>query len=183
MSSFTDRMIGAAKLNPDTYEEVEHDTSAMGQAVGVILLSSVAAGIGSIQYMDLGTALLAGSIAALLGWLVWAFLTWVIGTKLLSEKDTEADMGQMLRTIGFASAPGVLRVLGIVPGIGGLLVLICNVWMLAAMVVGVRQALDYTSTWRAVGVCVIGWIILIVVQGGILAMMGGPPPANPGPAG
>lgn len=178
MNSFTDRMIGAAKLDPDTYEEVEHDASAMGQAVGVILLSSVAAGIGSIQFMDLGTALLVGSIAALLGWIVWAFLTWIIGTKLLPEKDTEADMGQMLRTIGFASAPGLLRVTGVIPGIGGLLVLACNVWMLVAMVVAVRQALDYTSTWRAVGVCVIGWIILLAVQAAIFAMVGTPPPTN-----
>lgn len=178
MSSFTDRMIGAAKLNPGTYEEVEHDTGAMGQAVGVILLSSVAAGIGSIGYMDVTTALVAGSIAALVGWLVWAFLTWIIGTKLLPEQNTEAGIGQLLRTIGFASAPGILRVLGVIPGIGGLLVLACNIWMLAAMVVGVRQALDYTSTWRAVGVCVIGWIILILVQVAIVAIVGMPAPPN-----
>ncbi len=178
MSTFTERMIGAAKLNPATYEEVEHDTAAMGQAVGVVLLSSVAAGIGSIQYMGLGDALLVGTIAALLGWVVWAFLTWIIGTKLLPEPSTEADMGQLLRTIGFAAAPGILRVLGVIPGIGGLIVFACNIWMLAAMVVGVRQALDYTSTWRAVGVCAIGWVILIVVQAAIFTIAGAPPPAN-----
>lgn len=181
MSSFTERMIGAAKLDPNTYEEVEHDTGAMGQAVGVILLSSVAAGIGSIGYMDFTTALIVGTIAALLGWVVWAFLTWIIGTKLLPEENTEADIGQLLRTIGFASAPGILRVLGIIPGLGGLLVLVCNIWMLAAMIVGVRQALDYTSTWRAVGVCAIGWVILMLVQGAIFAMMVGPQPDS-GPA-
>lgn len=179
MSSFTDRMIGAAKLNPGTYEEVEHDTGAMGQAVAVILLSSVAAGIGSIGYMDFGTALVVGTLAALLAWVVWAFLIWVIGTKLFPEQQTEADMGQLLRTIGFASAPGLLRVLGVIPAIGGLLVLAANVWMLVAMVVGVRQALDYTSTWRAVGVCAIGWLILLVVQAGVVAMVGVPQPANP----
>jgi hypothetical protein len=178
MSTFTERMIGAAKLNPATYEEVEHDSGAMGQAVGVVLLSSVAAGIGSIQYMGLGEALIVGTIAALVGWVIWAFLTWIIGTKLLPEPSTEADMGQLLRTIGFAAAPGILRVLGVIPGIGGLIVLACNIWMLAAMVVGVRQALDYTSTWRAVGVCAIGWVILIVVQAAIFTMVGAPPPAN-----
>ena len=178
MSSFTERMIGAARLDANIYEEVEHDAGAMGQAVGVVLLSSVAAGIGSILYMDLATALIVGSIAALLGWLIWAFLTWVIGTKLLPEQDTEADMGQLLRTIGFASAPGILRFLGVIPGIGGLLVLACDIWMLAAMVVGVRQALDYTSTWRAVGVCVIGWLVLIAVQVAVVAMVGPPAPVN-----
>ncbi len=174
MSSFTERVIGAAKLDSRIYEEVEHDSGAMGQAVGVVLLSSVAAGIGSMLYMDLVTALIVGSIAALLGWLIWAFLTWLIGTKLLPEAQTEADMGQLLRTVGFASAPGILRFLGVIPGIGGVLVLLCDIWMLAAMVVGVRQALDYTSTWRALGVCFIGWIVLIVVQGAVFAMFGAP---------
>lgn len=175
MSSFTERMMGAAKLDPAIYEEVEHDTGALGQALGVVLLSSVAAGIGAMGQMDLGTALIVGTIGALLGWVVWAFLTWIIGTKLLPEKDTEADMGQMLRTIGFAAAPGILRVLGFIPGIGGLVVLVASIWMLAATVVGVRQALDYTSTWRAVGVCVIGWLILVAVQVGIFAAVGAPP--------
>lgn len=179
MSSFTERVIGAARLDAQTYEEVEHDGNAMGQALAVVLLSSVAAGIGSILYMDLVTALVAGTIAALLGWVVWAFLTWFIGTKLLPEAGTEADMGQLLRTVGFASAPGILRVVGIVPGIGGLLMLACDIWMLAAMVVGVRQALDYTSTWRAVGVCVIGFVVLVLVQMAVFALVG--PPAPPGP--
>ncbi len=178
MSSFTERMIGAARLDASIYEEVEHDSNAMGQAVGVVLLSSVAAGIGSILYMDLATALVVGTIAALLGWLIWAFLTWVIGTRLLPEEQTEADMGQLLRTIGFAAAPGILRVFGIIPGIGGLLVLACDIWMLVAMVVAVRQALDYTSTWRAVGVCAIGFVVLIVLQAAVFAMVGGPAPAN-----
>lgn len=179
MSSFTDRMIGAAKLDPDTYEEVEHDSGATGQAAAVVILSSIAAGVGSIAYAGVITGLIVGTIAALLGWVIWAFLTWIIGTRLLPEKDTEADMGQLLRTIGFASAPGLLRVLGIVPGIGGLIVLACNVWMLAAMVVGVRQALDYTSTWRAVGVCAIGWVILVLLQALVITMLGGPAPSSP----
>jgi hypothetical protein len=58
---------------------------------------------------------LLGTLAALLGWLIWAFLTWLIGTKLLPEASTEADIGQLMRTIGFASAPGILRVLGSSP--------------------------------------------------------------------
>ncbi len=178
MSSFTERMIGAAKLDAGTYEEVEHDTGAMWQAVAVVVLSSVAAGVGTILYAGVVTGLVLGTIAALLGWVIWAFLTWIIGTKLLPEQDTDADMTQLLRTIGFASAPGVLRVLGIVPWIGGPIVFACNIWMLAAMVVGVRQALDYTSTWRAVGVCVIGWVILIVLQALVMAMFGAPAPSN-----
>lgn len=178
MTTFVQRMVGAAKLDPAIYEEVEHDASSMGQAIGVVVLASVAAGIGSALYMDLTTALLVGTIAALLGWIVWAFLTWIIGTKLLPGKNTEADIGQLLRTIGFAATPGILRVVGIIPGIGGLLVIACDVWMLAAMIVGVRQALDYDSTWRAVGVCAIGWVILILLQVTVFALVGAPPAAT-----
>jgi hypothetical protein len=86
----------------------------MLQSAGVVVLSSLAAGIGSIAYAGVATGLLLGTLAALLGWLIWAFLTWLIGTKLLPEASTEADIGQLMRTIGFAAAPGILRVLGII---------------------------------------------------------------------
>ncbi len=179
MSSFTERMIGAAKLDAHTYEEVEHDSGAMGQAIAVVVLSSLAAGVGSVLYAGVWPGLVVGTIAALVGWVIWAFLAWIIGTKLLPEANTKADMGQLLRTIGFASAPGILRVLGIIPGIGGIIVFVCNIWMLAAMVVGVRQALDYTSTWRAVGVCLIGWLVLIALQALVFTMLGTATGMNP----
>ncbi len=178
MTSFSQRMIGAAKLDAAVYEEVEHDDSATGQAAGVVALSSVAAGIGSIGYMDATTAIVVGTIAALVGWFIWAALTLLIGTKILPTAETEADMGQMLRTLGFATAPGLLRVLGFIPGIGGVIVLAGNIWMLAAMVVAVRQALDYSSTGRALGVCLIGWVVLIAVQVAVLAIVGPPAGAN-----
>lgn len=172
MSTFTERTLGAAKLDAAIYEEVEADSSAMGQAVAIVVVSSVAAGIGMMGYAE-GPGLLMGTVAALVGWVVWALLTWLIGTKLLPEQQTEADMGQLLRTIGFSAAPGVLRIGGIIPGVGPLIVLVGSVWMLVAMVVAVRQALDYTSTWRAVGVCIIGWVILMLLQALLLALTGG----------
>ncbi len=157
MTSFTQRLIGAAKLNVDIYEEVEADTKAMGQALGVVALSSVAAAIGSIgQAGALG--LFGGLVGALLGWLLWAGLTYLIGTQLLATPQTHADWGELLRTTGFAAAPGMLHILGIVPVVGGFVHFVASVWMLAAFVVAVRQALDYTSTGRAVAVCLVGWI-------------------------
>jgi hypothetical protein len=106
MASITDRMIRAAKLDVNLYEEVEADKSAMGQAMAVVVLSSVAAGIGTV-----GTAgikgLVLGTIVALVGWFIWAFLTYYIGTRLLPEPQTKADYGDLLRTIGFSSSPGV----------------------------------------------------------------------------
>ena len=162
MTSFTDRMIRAAKLDANLYEEVEADKGAMGQAMGVVILSSVAAGIGTIGAIGL-KGLVLGTIAALLGWFIWAFLTYFIGTKLLPEPQTKSDYGELLRTIGFSSSPGVIRVLGIIPMLGGFLNFIIGVWMLVAMVIAVRQALDYKSTLRAVGVCLIGWIVQIAI--------------------
>jgi hypothetical protein len=162
MASFTDRMIRAAKLDVAIYEEVEADKGAMGQAMGVVILSSVAAGVGSISMTGF-KGLILGTIIALLGWFIWAFLTYYIGTRLLPEPQTKADYGELLRTIGFSSSPGVLRVLAIIPMLGAVLNFVVGIWMLVAMVIAVRQALDYKSTWRAVGVCFIGWIVQIVI--------------------
>lgn len=167
MANLWDRMFRAAKLDVQLYEEVEVEREATLQAMIVVVLAAVAAGIGSLGS---GSALgiVTGTVVALVSWLVWAFLTYVIGTRLLPEAQTNADLGQLLRTIGFASAPGVIRVLGIVPGLAAPLFFVAGVWMLVAMVVAVRQALDYTSTWRAVGVCLIGylaWLVILILAG------------------
>jgi hypothetical protein len=117
--------------------------------------------------------ILIGTIVALVAWYVWAFLTYLIGTKLLPEPQTKADVGELLRTIGFSSSPGLIRILGIIPFLRGLVFLVAAVWMLVAMVIAVRQALDYQSTMRAVGVCLIGWIIQTLLMVLVFSMMGG----------
>jgi hypothetical protein len=172
MASFTERMIRAAKLDVNLYEEVEADKNAMGQAMGVVILSSVAAGIGTIGTTGL-KGLVFGTIAALAAWYIWAFLTYFIGTRLLPEPQTKADYGELLRTIGFSSSPGVLRVVGIIPMLGAIVNFVAGIWMLVAMVIAVRQALDYKSTWRAVGVCIIGWIIQIALFALVVGLLGG----------
>jgi hypothetical protein len=162
MTGFKDRIIRAAKLDVRLYEEVEADRGAMGQAMGVVVLSSIAAGLGSIEHGGIG-GVLAGTVSALIGWFIWAYLTYFIGTRLLPEPQTRADYGELLRTIGFSSSPGLIRVLGIIPGLARIAFLVASIWMLAAMVIAVRQALDYRSTLRAVGVCVIGWIVQALI--------------------
>ena len=162
MASFAERVIGAAKLDVHTYEEVEADRTAMGQAMGVVVLSSLAAGIGLIGRAG-APGLIVGVLAALIGWFMWAWLTYIIGTRLLPMPQTHADWGQLLRTTGFASSPGILRILGVVPLLDGLVFFIAGIWMLVAMVIAVRQALDYTSTGRAIGVCLIGWVVNVVI--------------------
>lgn len=160
MNNFVNRMVRAAKLDVSLYEEVEADQSAMGQAMGVVVLASVAAGIGGTSQGIV--PMLVGIVLSLLGWYIWAFLTYLIGTKILPTPQTSADHGELLRTIGFSSSPGIIRILGIIPAIREIVFFIAGIWMLTAMVIAVRQALDYTSTLRAVGVCVIGWIIYIL---------------------
>jgi len=172
MNRFQDRIFRAAKLDVNLYEEVEADKGAMGQAMAVVVLSSVAAGIGSIGTGGLG-GILIGTVASLAGWYVWAYLTYFIGTKLLPEPQTQSDPGELLRTIGFASSPGLIRILGIIPGLGGVIMVVAALWMLAAMVIAVRQALDYQSTLRAVGVCVIGWAIQLLIIGLFFSIFGG----------
>ena len=172
MSSFNDRLIGAAKLDVKIYEEVEADRSALNQAMSVVVLSSVAGGIGII-----GTAgfkgIFVGTLIALISWFIWAYLTYIVGTKILPEPQTKADLGELLRTIGFSSSPGIIRVLGIIPGLGGIIFAVAGIWMLITMIVAIRQALDYESTWRAVGVCIIGWIIQGLIMGLMFSIFGG----------
>jgi hypothetical protein len=162
MSSFMDRVVGAARLDVRIYEEVEADGNATGQAVAVVLLSSIAAGIGEGLGVGLFSLML-GAAGSLIGWVIWAALTSFIGTKLLPEPQTDADFGQLFRTLGFSASPGILRVFVLVPVVGWVLEAIVGIWMLIAMVIAVRQALDYKSTWRAVGVCFIGWLVFVAI--------------------
>ncbi|MFN2366001.1 MAG: YIP1 family protein [Desulfurivibrionaceae bacterium] len=173
MNDLINRMLRAAKLDVHLYEEVEADKNAMPQAITVVVLASVAAGIGGVGMGAGGFGdILLGIIAALAGWFIWAFLTYFIGTRILPEPQTKADYGELLRTIGFASSPGLIRILAVIPGLGAIVFLISSLWMLVTMVIAVRQALDYTSTWRAVGVCVIGWIFQAVTIMTFFAVFG-----------
>ena len=158
MSSFVKRLTGAALLDAATYEEVEHDSSATFQAMGVVFLSSVAAGIGALGPSSVRLPALATiSLLAFAAWAVWALVTLQVGTRLLPAPRTDADMGQLLRTIGFATAPGIFRVAGAIPGLTTLVFTVTAIWMLMAMIIAVRQALDYRSTGRAFAVCALGW--------------------------
>ncbi len=172
MANFGNRIIRAARLDVALYEEVEADKSALGQAMSVVVLSSIAAGIGNSSKAGL-FGMLIGVVVALMGWYIWAYLTYFIGTRLLPEPQTKADHGELLRTIGFSSSPGLIRVLGIIPGMQSIVFPIAAIWMLVAMIIAVRQALDYNSTLRAIGVCLIGWVIQVVLFVLLFSILGG----------
>ncbi len=147
------RMIRAARLDPRLYAEVEADETTIGQAASVVLLAAFAGGI-NLPGAPLAI-LFVGLLAALAGWLLFAYVIYLIGAKLLPEPGTKANFGALLRAMGFANAPGVLKLLGIVPELRVLVFFVAMVWVLVATVTAVRHALSYTSSWRAIGVCAI----------------------------
>ena len=164
------RMIGAAKLDTAIYEEVEADASATQQALTVVVLVALATGIGT--FGSGGPLGLVVGIAAGIGlWALWAWITYFVGTTLLKTSETKADWGQMARTLGFAQSPGIFKVVGFIPVFGPLVFALASIWQLVAMVVAIRQALDYTSTWRAVGVAVVGFIPYAVVSSLVFALV------------
>ena len=169
-SVFVNRIIRACKLDVSLYEEVEADKSATFQAALVVVLSSLAAGVGALS---LGASnFLMAPILSLISWYVWAYLIYLIGAKLFPEPETKADHGQLLRTIGFSSAPGLVRIFGFTPELMSITFIGGGIWMLIAMVIAVRQALDYKSTWRAVGVVVIGFLVQAIILIMLLRIFG-----------
>jgi hypothetical protein len=167
--SLPKRMFRAAKLDVDLYEEVEADTTANGQAFAAVIIASLASGIGS----GIAGALCEGGLwfcwglliglgTSLTGWLLWATFAYWLGTTIFKGPETEATYGQLLRTLGFANSPRFLTFFVFIPGLGGILTFIVSAWALTAGVIAVRQALDF-STWRAVGTCIVGWIIFMLL--------------------
>ncbi len=164
--SLVDRAIGAARLDIPTYEEVEADRNATGQAAVVVAVSAVCSAIGSIGEGTNG--ILGALIGGIIGWLIWSGVTYLIGTMLFGGT---ADWGELLRTLGFAQAPGVLYILGIIPFLGVLVKFAVAIWILVAGIIAIRQALDI-STGKAVLTAIVGWLALIVpmlLLGGIIA--------------
>jgi len=172
-SQYVNRIIRACKLDVSLYEEVEADKSATYQAAGVVVLSSLAAGVGAISLA--ASNFLMAPLLSLVSWYVWAYIIYFIGAKLFPEPTTVADHGELLRTIGFSSAPGLIRVFGFTPELMSITFIGAAIWMLVAMIIAVRQALDYQSTWRAIGVVVIGFLVQAIFLVIILRLLGSSP--------
>ena len=161
--SIVDRMKGAAMLDVPTYEEVEADTTATGQAAVVVGIVAVCSAIGAIGQG--GPGIIGALVGAFVVWLLWSGITYLIGDKLLGGT---ATWGELLRTIGFAQAPGVLSILGIIPILGGLVRFLVFIWLLATGIVAIRQALDF-STGKAVVTAILGWVVIAIIT----ALLGG----------
>jgi len=163
------RMIRAARLDGSLYDEIKTDRRAPVQAALIVILSALAAGIGVVVQTGVGDFFLK-TLQALLEWYICAFFTCVAGMRMFQEPQTRTDVGGAVRMISFASAPGMIRLLAIIPGVGGYVLGAASVWMLGATVVAVKKTLDYTTTGRAVGVSVIGWVAQWLVMGILLSL-------------
>jgi hypothetical protein len=158
--TFPQRAIGVARLEVPVFEDIEADRRATSQALLVVLLSSMAGGIGLTSSV-LHAPVLHRVMLALLLWVFWASATYIVGVYLMPEPQTRTNVGELLRTIGFAASPGILRVFGVIPALGSVIYGLSTAWMFVAMVIAIRQALDYKSTSRAIVVCLITWTIAL----------------------
>jgi len=157
MASFGERVVGAMRLDANTFEEIERDPTSIGQAAGVIALAAVSIGIGNVWYGGI-SGIVSQVLISLIGYAVWAVLVWLIGTKVMPDPGTKADFAESFRVIGFAAAPGVLGIVTIIPILGWLLLILIWLWQLAAMVIAVKSVLDYDTIGKAIVVVVIGFI-------------------------
>ena len=164
MSLFLNRLIRAAMLDASLYEEVIADTRTMFQAMMTVFIYSAASAYGGFGRAGVA-GINFGMITTLIGWYIWAFSTYFIAVRLLPEAETNLNRKAVLRAMGFASSPGLIRLLGLIPNLAGITLVIASVWMVAATVVAIKQAMNYESIYRAVGVCMIGWIISAIFQG------------------
>jgi len=170
MASFGERVVGAMKLDVATFEEIERDPTAMGQAIGIIVIAAVASALGSGRFFAIMTLPMT-ALASLVGYLAWSVAVWLIGTKVMPEPATKADFPETFRVVGFAAAPGIFNILAILPLLGLLVRLVVFLWMIAAMVIAVRQVLDYSTTMKAVVVCLIGFAAFLIINALLLGSM------------
>jgi hypothetical protein len=164
MRAFLNRFFRAAKLDASLYQEMIEDPKMFNQALIVVFIYSMAAAYGTFGRTG-SVGINIGMLTTLFGWYVWAISTYYIGARILPEPQTEPDRRALMRVLGFASAPGVLRAVGFIENLGLVILLIATIWMLAAATIGVKQALNYQSTSRALGVSIIGMIISYAFQG------------------
>ncbi len=165
--TFGDRVIGALKLEANAFEDVERDPTAIGQSVGVIVLSAVSAGIGNIYWGGI-SGIVSTAITSLISFLIWSLIVWLVGTKLMPEATTKADFPETFRVLGFSAAPGLLGFITIIPILGYLIMFVIWLWTIAAMIVAVKAVLDYSTIGKAIVVVLIGFIINLIITALVL---------------
>ena len=171
--TFAERVVGALKLDANTFEDIERDPTAMGQAVGIIALAGMAGSLGSIWRLGFGRIVFA-ILISICAYLLWSLVVWLVGTKLMPDPATSADFAETFRVIAFAASPGLLGVVSIIPFLGAIIVFVLTpviwLWSMAAMVIATKAVLDYTDTFKAVIVVLIGFVAYLVFWGTLMAL-------------
>jgi hypothetical protein len=162
-TGFLGRIVGAVRLDPRVYEEVEHDTRTTLEAIVVVTASSIATGVGARGFGGRSDDVWFFAVISMAAWAAWVALTYRVGIRLLPESQTYATPGQMIRTLGFATAPGLFRVAGVWPSLTLPVFAVTSIWMLMATIVALQRALDYRHTARAVTVCVVAWALIMAI--------------------
>ena len=168
ISLFLNRIFRSVKIDPEVFNEVQKDKNATISAAIVVVLSSSAAGIGAAS-LGAGNFLLA-PIFSLISWFVWAYIVYFVGVKLFPDSRTKTTQFSLLRAIGFSSAPGIIRIFAFNEGLMVVTFIGSAFWMLACMVVAVRETLNYKSLWKAFGVVIISWFVQAFILLAILSV-------------
>ena len=158
--NYFQRLQKAIMLDVSFYEEVENDKKFTDQAMMTVVLVSIVQGLMIAGFAPI--ALVQGILGCLLRFIIWAFFIAFVGTRILPEPETKSNTGELIRTLGFAYAPGLLVIFKVLPFISSFVDPIVVILQLAAMTIAVRQALDFNSTVRAVGVCIVAFLLMIV---------------------
>lgn len=170
------RMLRAAWLHADTYEEVEADKHSIGQATLIVL--AACATIGAARYIQssgagvpenpLAFQVILSVVEPLVLWIGGSAFAFMVGATFFRGPETETDFMEVLRTSGFAFTPALLRIFAILPppalGLG--IDIAARAWVFVAFVVAIRQALDFT-TLRAVGTFGIAALLLWLMLWGL----------------
>ena len=159
----TERVTGVLALRPSVFEEIEADKHANLQALAIVVTASLAAGLGG-GFSGGPVGMVRETIGAVVGWVMWAGVTYVLGARLMPEPNTRTDMGELLRVIGYSYAPSVFALFAGLPLVGYGIRMVVDFWLLATTVLAVRQALDYKSTLRAFAVVLIGWLFFVTIS-------------------
>jgi hypothetical protein len=176
--SLTDRMIRAARLDIGLYNEVEADLNATNQALTVVVVTAIAGGLGSAIGQAIAGrpngvvgGLIGGVLTELIGWAVWSYVMYLVGTRVFHGT---ATYGELLRTLGFAYSPGVLLILRFIPVLGGLITAVVGVWRIVAGFIAIREALDLDNgnTLATIVVGIIGYLVVLFIIGAILVALG-----------
>jgi hypothetical protein len=173
MRLYLNRFLGAALLDVKLYQEVAAEPRFLNQAWITVLIYAMLAAWGSFGRAGaVGSNI--GMITAVIGWYVWAFSTYFCATRWFRETSAEVERGDrktVIRVMGFACAPGAIRILGLLPGMGILVFVGATIWMIVAATIALKVAFNFESTARAAGACIIGWIIGAIAQGFLMVML------------